>query len=211
MPLLAKDLGMLKRLAARGDVYARGILYALEGEAASGVDTVVTLTTPAAKSATAVHANVFGDAAPVGPDTKVRVATALTNPVVARNLSATFGANWDGGDVTIDGTDQFGVAQSETLTANAGNVVYGAKVFKTVTRVSYNGSGVGTHATNVVSIGTGDKLGTTKKLANSQLTVRIAGVVDASTVDVTNSAFTPSAGNIADGSKSYEVTIKVAA
>lgn len=209
MPIQTKHLSMLKRLASKGDVYAIGILYALEGEAASGVDTVVTLTDVPAKNATVVHANVYGDASPTSG--KVTVSTGLTNPTFARNISCTFGADWDGGDVTIIGTDQFGAAQTEVVTANPGNAVYGGKVFKTVTSFTYPGGGTGTHATNVVSVGTGDKLGCTKKLANSQVTVRIAGVVDASTVDVTNSAFTPSAGNLADGAKDYEVTVKVAA
>lgn len=201
MALSQRAKANLQSWARRGDIMAQGVLYGAAGEDAAGVPFVATLTNVPAKNATAVHADVFGDA--VGP---VTVNTGITNPTFARNLSCTFGATWDGGNVTLTGTDVAGAAQTEVITAAAGSTVYGVKVFKTLTSFSYAGGGVGTHATNVVSVGTGDKLGATKKLkAGSTLEVYVAGVLDASTADIANSGFTPSGGNLADGVKDFEV------
>jgi hypothetical protein len=195
----------LTNLARRGDYTAQGVVYGAGSEDVKGSPVRITLTDVPAKNATVLHANVFGDAAPVAPDTKVRV-TVSTNPTFARNVSCTFGADWDGGDVLVEGTDQFGKAASDTIVASVGNAVYGTKIFKTVTRMSYTGSGTDTHATNVVSLGTGDKLACgTVKLQSDNVQVFVAGVQDVSTIDLTYSAFTPSASNLADGSKDFEV------
>lgn len=197
----------LESWAKRGDHTAQGIVYAYKVADASGVEAVVTLTAPAAASTTAVHADVFGDA--VGP---VTVNTAITNPVVSRNLELAFGATYDGGNVTVVGTNQYGVAVSEVFTANPGNTVTGVKIFKTVTSFSYAGGGVGAHATNTVSVGIGNKLAIgTKVLKTDLITVLVAGVEDAATVDATYNAFTPSAGNLPNAAKNYEVHCTVAA
>jgi hypothetical protein len=196
----------LSNLARRGDYTAQGVLYGAGTEDVKGTPKLVTLTNVPAKSNTAVHANFGGDAAPVAPDTKVRVTTAITNPTFARNVSATFGAGWDGGDILIEGTDQFGKAVSETITATTSNTVAGTKIFKTVTRISYTGGG-SAGGTNVCSVGIGDKLACgTVKLQTDAIQIIVAGVLDSgATVDLTYSAFTPSASYVADGAKDYEV------
>ena len=79
-----------------------------------------------AATAVAVHAVVREDAALAFPGT-------FTNPATPRSLSINFGAGWQGGDVTITGTDQFGRVQSEVIADNAGNTVEGVKIFRTVT------------------------------------------------------------------------------
>ena len=40
-----------------------------------------------------------------------------------RNVEVVFAANYDGGNVTVTGTDAAGAAQTETITASAGNTV----------------------------------------------------------------------------------------
>lgn len=57
----------------------------------------------------------------------------FTNPTVPSRLSVTFTALWDGGDVTVTGTDVTGVVQSEVFADVAGTTVQGTKVFATVT------------------------------------------------------------------------------
>lgn len=198
MRVSADHKAYLKNLADRGDMMAQAFLDAVGSETAGGTEKIDTLAAPAAKSTTAVHANVFGDAA--GP---VSVTTAITNPAVPRNLTATFGATFDGGDVTVSGTDQFGNAITETFAVATGTTVVGSKAFATVTSIAYAGGGVGTHSTNVVSIGTGDKLGLSTKAANAFAILLTDGVSEAVTVDATNSTFTPA--TVANGAHNYSI------
>jgi hypothetical protein len=127
---------------------------------------------------------------------------------VPRNLRCTFGADWDGGDVTIVGTDQFGGAQTETFTGATG-VAVGTKIFKTVTSIRKAAVGVGTHATNTLTVGTGDKLACgTVKVLNLFAQCRLGtGVADAVTMDVENSAFTPT--TVPDGSVDYNLLVYI--
>lgn len=206
MALSQRAKANLQSWAKRGDLMAQGVLYASKGEDASGVEFIQNIINAATASTTSVHAAVFGDA--VGP---VSVTAGITNPDVTRNVEMAFGATWDGGNVTVTGTDALGAAQTELFTANPGNTVVGVKVFATVTAFSYAGSGVGTHATNTVSLGVGNKLGLSKKMVTDVIKVLVAGVEDLATVDKTNNAFTPSGSNLPDGVKDYEVHYQVAA
>jgi hypothetical protein len=80
---------------------------------------------------------------------------------LARNITATFEAGWDGGDILIDGFDQFGNPQQEYLVAVPGSTVVGNLVFGWQLNGSYAGTAtkdfVGTAKT--VSFGIGDKMG----------------------------------------------------
>lgn len=204
--LSTRNRTFLKSLAKRNDMNAQGITQLLESQDASGVEQVDTITAPATASATAVHAAVFGDA--VGP---VSVTTGLTNPDFPRNVECAFGSTYDGGNVTVSGTNQFGVAITEVIVLSAGATVAGVKIFKTVTGFSYAGGGVGTHGTNTLSVGIGTKLGVSKVMFTDDLKVLVAGVLDAATVDKTNSAFTPSGSNLPNASKTFEAHYRVAA
>lgn len=203
MALSNRDKTLLKTLGKAGDLIARGLQLAIANDASPGRAHLVAGGTPATKSATVVHANVFGDA--VGP---VTVNTALTNPVTPRNLILTWGATWDGGNVTVNGTNQFDVAVSETFVANAGGTTVGTKVFKTVTSFTYAGGGVGVHATNVVSVGTGDKIGvTTVPVVGQPVLLAVDGVGEAVTWDATYTAFTPT--TLPNGAHVYVLTMNV--
>jgi hypothetical protein len=111
---------------------------------------------PALGTTTAVHAAVT--------DTGVQqvVTTGITNPDVARNVTATAGGT--AGDikaitVTVAGTNVFGEAISEVLpafTVNTAGDVTGSKAFATVTSITipaHDGLGATT------SVGVGAKLG----------------------------------------------------
>ena len=95
-----------------------------------------------APSTAGVHALWDGNGAFPGP---------FTNPTVPSKLSVTFTASWDGGDVTVTGTDVYGAAQSEVFADAAGTTVQGTKVFATVTAatketpagVAGNGASIG--------------------------------------------------------------------
>lgn len=107
---------------------------------------------PATKSTTAVHAAFAAN------DASNDFPGPFTAPDKSRNLTVTFGAGWDGGDVTVTGQDAFGGDLVEVFASNPGNTVVGTKVFAegvavTATKAAQGASGDG------ASIGTGDKLG----------------------------------------------------
>ena len=55
-----------------------------------------------------------------------------------------FPAGWDGGNLTVTGIDADGAAQSEVITASAGNAVAAANQYATVTSVTGAGTGADT-------------------------------------------------------------------
>src|SRR3954468_10761133 len=129
---LSKDKkAYLQHLAKAGDLFA---VEALAQEA-SGRAGFVSLGAPAAP-AVAVHAGI------AGTTSVVPVTTGLTSPVVPRSVDVVFAASYDGGNVVVKGTDQFGKAVSETFVAVAATTVAGSKMFKTVTSVEHLAVGV---------------------------------------------------------------------
>lgn len=198
--LTVNQKAYVQHLAKAGDIIAKTALDALDNTNNLGRAALVAGGTPAAKGTTNVHVAVFGDA--VGP---VTVSTGLTNPDVARNVRLPFGSTYDGGNVTVVGTDQYGAAVSEVIVAVANTTVVGVKVFKTVTSFSYAGGGVGTHGTNTVSVGTGDKIGVTPKpVAASPVQETVDGVGEATVFDFTYNGFTPT--TVPNGSHVYILT-----
>lgn len=142
--------------------------------------------TVAAKSATAVHAAYAGNNATnafPGP---------ITNPAIPRNLSAVAAAGYDGGILTIVGTNQFGQAQTEQITPVAGSTVYGTKIFATVASITK--ATVGGNAA-AVSVGTGDLIGLDfypENVSPVAYMLTVAGVSEAATaVYPTIAAFVP--------------------
>jgi len=129
-----------------------------------GVESVVysmSLGSPAVSSTTAIHAAVADNGA------QQVVTTAITNPDVPRNITATSGgtaANITAVQVIVAGTDHAGIAITETLpafTATSATTVSGSKAFKTVTSITIpaNGTGVTT------AIGSGTKVGLSRRLS----------------------------------------------
>ncbi len=117
--------------------------------------------TPAAASNTAVHAAVTDNG---GTQT---VTTAITNPDVPRNVTATsggIGADIKAIQVTVTGTNEEGATISETLpifTVNTPTTVVGSKIFATVTSISipaHDGTGATTAIGSGSKIGLGDRL-----------------------------------------------------
>jgi len=182
MPISAANKVMLTSWAAHGDIYAQEAL----AQEATGRAGLVSGGTPATASATAVHASVRGDVATNPILTPV-------NPDVPRNVTATFGAAWDGGDIVVTGTDQFGQAGvTETLVSNPGTIRTGTKIFKTITSLAKTAIGVAAGGTNTVTIGTGTKLGIlVNPLAGSPVILYVDGVAEAVTMDTATHAFTP--------------------
>lgn len=80
-----------------------------------------------------LHAAHREDGADTFPSIVAATQTWLaSNP---RNIEVDFAAGWQGGDITITGTDVSGNAQTEVIADSAGNTVKGLKVFKTVSSI----------------------------------------------------------------------------
>lgn len=182
---------LLWRISAQGTV-AGYLSDASSGSFASADTKLVAIGAPLAASGTAVHAALAGNAAVAFPGP-------FTNPDVPCNVTAVFAGSYDGGDITITGTDQFGAPQTETIAANAGSTVAGNKIFATVT--SAVRSTVGGTA-NTVSLGRGTKLGFKDQL--SSVVVFVDGAVEApSAIDYTRYSFTPTTAP--NGSHVYQI------
>lgn len=205
MSLNQNHITYLKSRAARGDLDAEAILEAMLTEQTLGEAKIVTLINVAAKAANNVAVTSYGDAATA--PVLVAAGAAAILAAAPRNVRATFGATWDGGDITVTGTDQFGKAQTEALIAQAGQVVVGVKIFKTVSAIAKSAVGSGTHGTNTVTVGTGDKLACgSAKLTQPFGECRLGtGAEDAILLDVATSAFTPT--TVPDGAADYTLLV----
>lgn len=170
MALSADKLAMLRTWAAAGDMMAAEAL----AQNATGRAGFVSLGAPAAP-AVAVHAAIAAST-PITP-----VTTGLTNPAVPRSVSVVFGAGWDGGNVIVKGTNQYGRAVDETIVAVAGTTVAGVKIFKTVTSVEH--TAVGT--TENYTVQTGSKLGLMNDVMDSFGMGLVDGVPEKVTMDAT--------------------------
>ena len=148
---------------------------------------------PALGTSTAVHAAVT--------DTGVTqtITTAITNPDVPRNITATPGgttANVTAVSCVVTGTDINGTVITETLpafTGGASTAVTGVKAFATVTSISQ--PAIGSAVT--VAYGLGSKLGLPQRLShNSVIAAYLGGVREATAPTVTTDA-TNVSGNTA--------------
>lgn len=196
--VFADRMTQIRTQANAGDNMAMAIMALFDTDYQSMLQVV----TPAAKSANSVAATSYGDAA----SNSITVAASPASP---RNVRAVFGATWDGGNIVVTGTDQFDVAVTETLVAVAGTTVVGTKIFKTVTSLAKSAVGVGLHATNTVTVGTGDKLGLTVKSSQSFCLVgdSTPTAMTPAAYDSAVNGFTPA--NVPDGSLTYTVSVGV--
>jgi len=197
--LSVRDRSVLRALGKAGDILARAANAAISNDTNLGRAALVAGgTNVAAKGTTDVHAAVASNAVNLFPGP-------ITNPAVPRNLRAVFAASYDGGNITVVGTNQFNVATTEVIVASAGATVVGVKVFKTITSITK--ATVGATA-NTVSIGTGDLLGIVPvPQVGSPVLLAVNGVGEAVTFDATYNAFT--ATSIPNGSRSYVLTVNL--
>lgn len=196
--VFADRMTQIRALAKAGDNMALAVMALFDTDYQSMVQVV----TPAAKSANSVAATSYGDAAS-------NDITVAASPATPRNVRAVFGATWDGGDLTVSGTNQFDAPVTETLVAVAGTTVVGTKIFKTVSSISKSAVGVGLHATNTVTVGTGDKLGVAAVSTQSFCLVgdSTPTAMAPASFDASVSGFTPA--NVPNGSLTYTVSVGV--
>lgn len=156
--------------------------------------TIERFAAPAAKGVN-VHSAIASDNA-------AAVTTGMTNPVIPRSLQVVFAASWDGGDITIVGTDQFDQAVTEVIPDTANSTVEGVKIFKTVTSINNETVGAGGGLTATVQ--TGPKIGLLYPLVGAYGLCAVNDAVEAATWDATYSAFTPTTAP--NGSRNFTVS-----
>jgi hypothetical protein len=167
---------------------------------ASGSAKVFTVPTPVIADTTSVQA---GYAANQGSNTF----TGVTNPDVPRNLQVFFAAGWDGGDVTVVGTNQFSNALSEVFTTGSNVLRVGAKIFKTITSITKGSVGA---SSALASVGPENTLGIVGVLADTSNALLFANnVAIGGTLDAVNQAFTPQASQVPDGVLGYALLANV--
>jgi hypothetical protein len=188
MALSVRVEAFLKRLAAKGDVYALGILEAIKGEkGAGGGRYEKVLTNPAAASANGCVTAKAGTLA------NNSLAIADGTPDFPRCVTCTFGDGWDGGDITITGIDHTGLAATETILDANNTTVVGVVAWREITSVSKEAVGINAAT---VAVGYNDKFGLGAKplcFAN--------GVGELGTLDATNGTIDPNTA--ANGAVDY--------
>lgn len=166
-------------------------------DAADALDNVTeTVTAPDAQTDTAIHAAYASGI-------NVNFPGVFTNPDVPRNVKCVFSGGWDGGDITITGTDMADAACVETIADTPGATVAGSKVFKTVTAAVCELLGAGGQT---CSIGSGVKLGISGLPAKANGQVTRGGVDEPCTWDITAQSVGITPTNLPDGAKDYVIT-----
>ncbi len=140
--------------------------------------------------------------AAIASDNAAPVTTALTSPAIPRTLQIVFTALWDGGDVTVVGTDQFDAAVTETFLNVPGTTVQGVKVFKTVTSISNQTVGAGGGLTATVQ--TAAKLGLPSIPTGPGSLATCDGALDAANLGLTYGSVTFTTPP--DGSRAFVLT-----
>jgi SPP1 family predicted phage head-tail adaptor len=189
-----------------GELHEQLIITAeeeLEANVLSGTSTVYTKTftvmLPAAADLSSVHASVLATAVNAFPGP-------FTDPDFPRNLQVDLASGWDGGDITIAGTDQFDAAVIEVFTTGSGVTRVGTKIFKTVTAISKASVGV---AAAGATVGVGNKLGVVGRLADTESAIlMVNNAAEPATLDDTYDAFTPTV-TVPNGSASYALLVNV--
>jgi hypothetical protein len=183
MALSQRAKTFLGNLARRGDFLAQGANVGASVEPVYGNAVVVRFTDLAAAGSTGIGASLAGNAAS-------NAMTISAQPGHARTVRAVFAASWDGGNLTIVGTDQDGMPQTELVTAVANSTVEGAKVFKTITSITKSAVGA---AAAAVTVGPSTKIGFgvgIRPVSNTVMML-VNGVAEAATVDYTLRSWTP--------------------
>lgn len=193
--LAAVGAGQVLKSAGVGTAPAWGAIGGTTGQAYAAE---LTSYTNLAASGVGVHAAIASDnAAPV--------TTGITNPAVPRAVQVVFAALWDGGDITIAGTNWLDVVISEVIVNAPGTTVQGAKAFKTITSISNELVGAGGALTATVQ--TGNAIGIEASTESPYGMLTVDGVSEIVAVDDTNDTFTPTTAP--NGARDYVLLVNV--
>jgi hypothetical protein len=168
------------------------------GNALSAVGRLFSIEDPAATGTDDIHA--------LYDSVELSTTEGFTNPDVPRNLVVVKSASWDGGTVTLHGTNQFDEVITELFPAEVAGTETGVKIFKTVTQLDHSVALAGGAG---VSVGSGAKLGLPYKVVGTDGVLFEDGTAAPVVVDPTYSAFTPDTPS--DGSILYQIVVNVTA
>ena len=169
-------------------------LYPLSGSFSSGSQVrgaVPRYVNPVAANNTGVHAAVAANAVNTFPGPIGSIES------WGRTLQVVFAASWDGGNVIVSSTDQFGHAFEETFVSAPGTTVQGEKVHRVVTGIRKTAVGA---TANTASVGIGPGIGVPFSFTRGQEFVD--GVAELATLGATYYAFTPATA--ANGAHDYD-------
>lgn len=113
---------------------------------------------------------------------------AQTNPAHGRTLQVTFAAGWDGGDVTMDVTDQFGNVTPTTFASAPGTTVQSPGCVVSYANAQKTLVGA---AADTATIEDGPILAVPTELENTDALLFCDGVAEAVTMENAESGFTP--------------------
>lgn len=85
-----------------------------------------------------------GTAAGTIKSTQSTKSSGFTQPDFPRSLDIAFPASWDGGNLTIHGTDENDAVVTALYVANPNNTVVGTQLFKSITSITNSAVGVDT-------------------------------------------------------------------
>jgi hypothetical protein len=159
---------------------------------------LVDLGVPAASATTGWLASLAGNSATLA-------FTISAQPDKPRNIAIAFAASWDGGNVVVTGTDQFGNAVSETIVAVAASTVVGNVAFKTITSAVKTAVGA---AAAAATGGPGSKLGIARSLTSTAGLLFVTSVPEASTFNVQFCTALPGT-NTPNGTRAYLALVNV--
>lgn len=148
-----------------------------------------------AAAAVACHAAVQESAADAFPGP-------FTNPATPRSLDIVFDAGWQGGDVTVIGTDQFDDPVTEVFADNPGATVAGTKIFKTIVSASKE---LTAGTVDACQLQTGDLIGIAAVLAGAYGAGFVDGVAELFAWNNTYHYFDPTTAP--NGAHDYTVVV----
>ncbi len=188
-------------------ITAGKILYGVGGV---GAEKTLSITVAPQTSVAKLFEFINPDAEGVGVHAAVAEGAAnafpgpFTSPAIPRSLKIDFAAGWQGGDVTVIGTNQFDVAVTEVFADNPGAVVQGTEIFKTVVSASKE---IIAGAADTCTLLTGEKIGIPSLISAAFGILTCSAVVEAVTVDATYPSFIPTTAPT--GLVSYALLVNV--
>ena len=167
-----------------------------EGALSSSVAKLFTFTNVAAPGTNDVHA--LYDSAPLAWN------GTFTSPATPRNLVVVKSGSWDGGTVSVTGTNQFDEVISELFPALVAGTEVGAKIFKTVVSAVKSLAGV---TGNGASIGSGAIIGVPERVAGTTGLLFAGTTAEAVVIDPIYSSFDST--TLPDGAVDFTLSVNV--
>lgn len=166
----------------------------------SGIAFYAYVATPAAASTT-------GLATALAANSGTNSFTGLSNPDKCRGIQVTTGAAWDGGNITLTGTNCDGSAYVETVFVTPGSTVLSIGPFATLTAATKGTVGA---SADTATLGPGNYLGLatgTRRIQTAQCVITVNNVLDSAVAVISNPSVDPSVfpNTAPNGARNYQI------